>query len=202
MDIGSTLFFWVDLFLITPFRIPGYQNIPIWSMWLGSSVLAFYCIIIGETIGAVLFLIHRRYYLGLQDKMTRYHNISVDALHSGNKEVYLAANKLANDDFGKNFFAQASISMSTLLPVPFALGWMAQRFEDIVIYRIPGTEISLGYVFVLLSAYIVIRILFSRVKKRLPLFRRVDEIKRKASEERGPTKSFFRPEAVEKRKKK
>lgn len=196
MAFGSTLYHYLDLFLIAPFRWPG-PDAAIWGMWMGSIFLAFYCTVIGELIGAVLFLIHRKHYLGMQDKMTRYHNISVGALHAGDKETYLAANKLANDDFGKNFFAQASVGVSTLLPIPFALGWMSKRFEGIEIYSIPGTSISMGYVFVLLSSYIVIRILFSRFKKHLPLFRRVLEIKEKARKERGPMRSFFNPEKPE-----
>lgn len=198
MDLGAMLYNWIDLFLITPFRLPG-PDAPIWGMWLGSTLLAFYCTVVGEIIGAVLFLVHRKHYLGLEEEMTRHHNISVGALHAGDKETYLAVNKLANDDFGKSFFAQATIGLSTLLPLPFALGWMANRFEGVVIYRIPGTTISLGYVFVMLSAYIVIRILFSRVKTHIPLFRRVAEIKREAREKRGPTKSFFNPSPPEKK---
>lgn len=194
MDLGTTLYHWIDLFLITPFRFTGADS-PIWGMWLGSAFLAFYCTVIGELVGAALFLAHRKYYLGLEDKMTRHHNISVSALHAGDKETYRAVNKLANDDFGKNFFAQASIGLSTLLPVPFALGWMSNRFEGYDIYRIPGTQLTAGYVFILIISYIVIRILFSRVKKRLPLFRHVDEIKRKAKEERGTLQPFFKPEA-------
>ena len=43
-----------------------------------------------------------------------------------------------------------------------------------------------------LSAYIVLRILFSLfVKNRLPLFRKIEDMKKKAREARGIARSFF-----------
>lgn len=191
MDFSAFVPSWLDAFLIAPFRWPAN---PIAGMWLGSSLLSLYASFIGEAIGAGLFFLHHRYYTSMQDDMIRYHNISVQALHSGNKEAYLAANSIAQDSFGKSFFAQATIGIASLLPLPFALAWMAQRFEGIELYRIPGTSIHAGYVFVVLTTYIVCRILVARYKKRLPLFRRIESIRRQAREARGPVRSFFNPE--------
>ena len=189
MDFGLIIPVWLDSILIAPFRWP---TDPYAGLWLGSAVLAWYCILLGEAISALLFLVHHRYYTSMQDSMLHYHNLSVDALHAGNKEAYLAANKLAQEDFGKSFFAQATIGLASLLPLPFALGWMATRFEGITVYTFPLVNISAGFVFVFLSVYIISRILFSRfVKKRLPLFREIETIKKQAREARGKARSFF-----------
>jgi hypothetical protein len=188
MDFAALIPPWLDAILITPFRWPAS---PLWGMWLGSLPLAFFCVFLGEYTGAALFLLRRRRRDSAQSEMFRYHNLSVRALHEGNKEVYLAANKLAQENFGKAFFAQAAIGAASLWPLPFALGWMALRFEGIALYRIPGTGRNVGYVFILLTLYILLRLLFSHCKRHLPLLGRVEEMKRRDREERGPIRSFF-----------
>ena len=191
MDLAAVLPAWLDALLMAPFRWPASAEL---GLWLGSAFLALYCTVIGELCAAGLFFLHKKYYLSMQDGMIRYHNISVDALHAGNKEVYKAANKLAHEDFGKTFFAQATIGIASLWPVPFALGWLSLRFEGIDLYAIPGTGLRLGYVFVLLSLYIVIRVTFSlKIKNHIPLFRRIAEIKSQARAARGGVRSFFNP---------
>lgn len=191
MDLAALVPPWLDALLIAPFRWPASALI---GIWVGSAFLAAYAILIGELSSAALYRLHARYYNSMQDSMMRYHNISVEALHSGNKDVYLAANKLAQDDFGKSFFAQATIGFASLWPVPFALGWLALRFENITLYEVPYTDVRLGYVFVFLILYIAMRIFFSlRLKRHIPLFRRIEEHKRRAREARGRAKAFFNP---------
>lgn len=160
-------------------------------MWLGSFVLASYCVVIGAFTSAGLYLLHHKYFSSMQDNMVRYHNLSVEALHSGNKEAYLAANKLAQEDFGKSFFAQATIGFASLWPLPFALSWMSARFEGIAIYRLPWTDMHAGYVFILITVYIAVRVFFSRFTKKLPPFSHVEAIKLRGKERRGEFRSFF-----------
>lgn len=192
MDLASLTPAWLDMLLISPFRWPASPYV---GIWLGSAFIAIYCTLLGELFSAGLFLLHHRYYSSMQDKMVHYHNISVQALHAGDKQAYLAANKLAQEDFGKSFFAQATIGFASLWPLPFALGWMAIRFEGIPLYTVPFTDLQAGYVFILLSLYIAIRILFSRYgKKHLALFRRVARIKEEARQARGTARSFFNPD--------
>lgn len=129
----------------------------------------------------------------MQDRMLHYHNLSVQALHAGDKESYLAANKLAKEDFGKSFFAQASIGIASLMPVPFALAWMSARFEGITLYTVPVLNLQAGYVFVLLTLYMVIRIFFAKyIKPKLPVFQRIEGMKKTAREARGKARSFFK----------
>jgi hypothetical protein len=192
MDFAALIPVWLDAILIAPYRWPAS---PYLGMWIGSGFLAAYCLIVGELFSAALFLLHHRYYNTMQDKMVHYHNLSVQALHAGDKQAYLAANKLAQEDFGKSFFAQATIGFASLWPVPFALGWMSARFEGLVVFTIPVFELKAGYVCVLLSLYIALRILFSLyIKNHLPVFRRIAAIKREAREARGKARSFFLPD--------
>lgn len=179
---------WLDALLIGPFRLPGPPHA---GLWLGSAVLACWCVLLGELTSTGIFLLGRKHYLAMQDKMIKAHNLSVQALHSGDKAAYTAINRQAHEHFGKTFFAEAGLGISSLWPVPFALGWMALRFEGIALYRLPGTSLQMGYVFVFLVLYIMVRLIFSRLKPCLPLFRRAGEIRRKAREARGPARSFF-----------
>ena len=92
-----------------------------------------------------------------------------------NKRAYTASNKLANDAFGRSFFMQIALSAAFLWPIPFALGWMQYRFSDVE-FRLPGTEVSVGYIAVFILLYIAAYLLFRRVKYRLPYFRRIKEM--------------------------
>lgn len=195
MDFTALFPPWLDAFLIAPFRWP---SSPMSGMMVGCSLLSFYCILIGEMVGGGLYMFHNRYYQGMQDNVLRYHNLSVEALHAGNKEAYLAANKMAQEHFGKSFFAHNSIGVTTLLPVPFALAWLSERFEGIPLVHIPGTDLVGGYVFIFLSLYIVLRITFSRIKKHLPLFRIVEQHKANARKARGMARSMFQPPSSDK----
>lgn len=189
MDFASLLPPWLDTFLIAPFRwlLPH----DVLGFWLGSAFLCAYCVILGEITSSLLFWCNRHYYTSMQDEMVRAHNLSVQALHAGNKEAYLAVNRQAHERFGKSFFAQAATGMSSLWPLPFALGWMSLRFAGIDVYHIPYTEKTLGYVFVMLALYIPFRILFSRLRGHLPLFSRVEAFRRQAAEARGVMRSLF-----------
>ncbi len=154
------LYIWLDAFLIAPFRLVSNSHM---GMWLGCVVLSVYCVLIGNLLYNLIIRLHIKYYSHLYAEMQDYHKISMNALHAGNKEAYFAANKLAHEYFGKHFFARASVGMATLLPVPFALAWLALRFEGINLYTLPFTSLHAGYVFVFLTTYIVVRIMSGRI---------------------------------------
>ena len=187
MDFAALVPAWLDAFLIAPFRWPASAE---GGLWLGSALLAFYSLVLGELISALVYLWHRRRLEAMQAEVLRYHNLSVDAIHAGDKQAYLAINKMAHDEFGKSFFAQAGVGMASICPVPFALGWMALRFEGIPVYDIPGTSLHAGYVFVFLTCYIALRILLARNRKHIPLLSRIEELKASARASRGQAKHF------------
>lgn len=179
---------WLDAFLLAPFTWLGS---PFASFWLGCALLAAYATLLGELVSGLLFMTHKSYYLELQDTMIHMHNVSVDALHQSDKESYLAANKLAQEAFGKTFFSEATVGMASVLPVPFALAWLALRFTGIPVLTVPVLGTELGYPFVFLLLYIGLRILFAKGKKHLPFFRTIHAIKQKAKEARGPMRRFI-----------
>ena len=180
---------WLDSLLMAPFQALPW---PVPAFWLGCLTLALLCTLVGELTGALLYLLNRSFYAEQQSAMTKAHNLSVDALHSGDKESYLAINRQAHEAFGKAFFAQAALGISSLWPVPFALAWLDLRFEGIPIHTLPWLDRPLYYPFVLLICYIPLRIVFARLKRRLPLFRRVYALQEAARLARGEMRSFFR----------
>ena len=179
---------WLDAFLLAPFTwLPS----PLASFWLGTALLAAYATLLGELVAGLLFMTHKSYYHELQDKMIHMHNVSVDALHQSDKESYLAANKLAQEAFGKTFFSEATLGMASIVPAPFALAWLDQRFSGIPLLTVPIVNHELSYPFVFLLLYIFFRIMFSKWKKHLPFFRTIHAIKLKAKEARGPIRRFI-----------
>ena len=180
---------WLDAILIAPFQAPAHA---LWGFWLGCIVLAGYCVLLGELTSAVLYLVNRRFYAAQQDAMTKAHNLSVEALHSGDKESYKAVNRQAHEAFGKAFFAQAALGIASLWPVPFAMAWLNARFEGVPIIVIPYWDHPLYYPFVLILSYIPLRVLFARYKRHLPLFCRVVAFQEAAKKARGEMRSFFR----------
>lgn len=190
MNFADLVPAWLDAVLIWPFRLfPSYT---IACFWLGCFFLSTYAVLLGEIVYSFLYWVNRRYYTSLDDEMIKSHNISVAALHAGDKKSYLAVNKEAHDHFGKSFFAGAALGMASLWPVPFALGWLSLRFENVPIFSLPFIDWQPKYAFVFLAIYIPERIIFARIKKHLPGFRNVIRHRQEASQARPPLRSFFR----------
>lgn len=178
----------LDSFLLGPFT---WFSPPLLSFLVGNFLLACYAILLGEATSGGLYLLNSKYYADLQKKMIEAHNKSVSALHAGNKEAYLAINRDANEHFGKFFFSQAGLGVASLWPVPFALQWLGLRFHAIEFIELPYENIHIGYVFVYGIIYIILRISFSKIKFRLPFFRRVHAKRQEAKNACGQLKSLF-----------
>lgn len=171
MELLTSLWLFADAVLIAPFRWLE----PTWlGFWFGTALLAGLCVVLGELCMGLIYLGNRRYYGELNNEMIRMHNISVQAIKQGEKGVYKAANSWANEYFGKVFFSQAALFAVSLWPVPFALGWMQTRFQGIDVVSIDAWKITLEYPFAFILSYIVLRVLFSRIKKYVPFFRYVE----------------------------
>jgi hypothetical protein len=111
--------------------------------------------------------------------MVRMHNLSVFALLSKNKKAYTSCNKEANDAFGKVFFSQIALGISSLWPVPFALAWMQTRFLDVSFalpISMPVIGDSVGYPFTFILIYILTYIVFGKVKHKLPYFKNMSKM--------------------------
>ena len=172
----QTALIYIDSFLIWFYRI---HETPIVGYFVGTSWLALLCVILGQiTMYAALGFNKKRINQDSQE-MIRMHNLSVYALLAKDKRAYKACNREANDAFGKYFFAQIALGISSLWPIPFALGWMQTRFMNVdfaLPLRIPLIGDSVGYTFSFIPTYILIYILFGRLKHHLPFFRNMEKI--------------------------
>ena len=74
------------------------------------------------------------------------------------------------------FFAQIALAAGALWPVPFALAWMHIRFSDVdfaLPFHVPYVGDYVGYAFSFIPMYILVRILFVRLKPHLPYFSKI-----------------------------
>jgi hypothetical protein len=162
----------LDPYIIWFYRRTGYTFA---DFLLGTFVLAWIALLLGELTVSVVSLIARRRIDAATNEARHYQDLSDEALSAGNKEAYRASNKLANDAFGRSFFMQTALSAAFLWPVFVALAWMSQRFSD-VSFNILFTEYSLSYVGVFIILYTAAYLIFKRLKYKLPCFRRIKDI--------------------------
>jgi hypothetical protein len=163
------LFQFLDQYLIALYRLTGHAGV---DFVLGTFVLAFICLLLGELTIFLIFLLSRRRILEKTAEAEKYHDLSMEALKAGDKEAYLAANQLANEAFGHSFFQRAALSAAFLWPVCFALGWMQFRFLEVE-FPIPGTGWSMGFIGPFIIIYVAAYFLFKRLKKGLGLSGRI-----------------------------
>jgi len=176
MDFSHVLYTYFDSFMIYFYRI---GDIPIFGYFFGTVILAFLCVIAGQFTLSISWLVNRKFLDRDNHEMVRMHNLSIQALIAKNKAAYTACNKGANDAFGKYFFSQIALSISSLWPVPFALGWMQTRFfhvDFLLPLNIPFVGNAVGYTFTFIPVYILTYILFGKIKNRLPYFSKIKEM--------------------------
>jgi hypothetical protein len=161
----------LDPYLIWFYRLTGHAGV---DFVIGTLVLAAICLVLGEVTVSLTFLFMRRRITDRAEEGTKYQQLSMDALKAGDKEAYHAANKLAKEAFGHSFFQQAALSAAFLWPVFFALAWMQYRFLDLE-FPLPFIGWSLGYIGIFILLYVPAMILFKRLKRRPPYFRRPQE---------------------------
>jgi hypothetical protein len=173
MEILTNLQQWFDSAAIFFFRLP---EIPILGYYLGSAILSLACVVIGQLTIATAFFWNKKFIDADNREMVRMHNLSVKALMFRDKQAYKNCNKAANDAFGKVFFSQIALSVSSLWPVAFAAGWMQTRFQDVAFklpVALPIVGDHVGFLFTFLPIYILVYILFGWIKGRLPFFRSI-----------------------------
>jgi len=180
------IYAFVDPYLIWFYQITGYSFV---DFLIGTFVLAMIALVIGEFTISAAFLANRGAIDENTDDVVRYQNLSVDAVEAGNKSAYTAANKLANDAFGKSFFQQIALATGFLWPIPFALTWMHYRFSDLE-FRVLFTDHRVGYPFVFVPLFVAAYLVFKRVKYRIPYFRRIKQILDSAEKRRKDMRSF------------
>ena len=163
----------LDNMLIFFFRWP---DIPIVGYYVGCMVLASICVLMGQATIAAAFFWNQKFIDRDNRQMVHMHNLSIRALMVKDKKAYKNCNKAANEAFGKVFFAQIALSISSLWPIPFAAGWLQMRFEDVVFalpLKLPLIGDHVGFMFSFLPIYILVYILFNQIKGHLPVFRTI-----------------------------
>ncbi len=166
MPLQQQLYIMIDTFLIFPYRL--FEH-PLVAFFAGTAMLCVWTVLLGELTVPLLLRFNRRHLQRQKKEMVRMHNLSIKAILAKDKPSYTACNKVANEAFGRYFFAMFGLSAASLWPAPFALGWLATRFGAVeleLLFALPLIGRSAGYATVFVPMYILTRILMSKLKKR------------------------------------
>jgi hypothetical protein len=179
MDMSSflnTLSLQVDNFLIVFYRITGFS---LADYFIGTMVLAFICVVIGELSVSLAIRFNKRYLDSMSREMKQKERLAMEAYGAGDKEGYKSLNKQATDVWGKHFFTMVAYSAGILWPIPFALAWMQTRFAGVEFdLAFPLSLLfgkSVGYIFTFIPIYILCRILFKYMRPYLPYFKGIQK---------------------------
>ena len=146
----------MDNFLIAFYRITGASLV---DYFIGTFVLAFLCVIIGEVSVSLAIKFNKRYLDSMSREMKQKEMLSIAAYRAGDKDGYRSLNKEATDVWGKHFFTMVAYSAGILWPIPFALGWMQTRFAGVEFdLAFPLSLLfgkSVGYIFTFIPVYIL-----------------------------------------------
>jgi len=166
------VYLWLDSYLIWFYRLSGSAAV---NFLLGTLALAVLTLLVGEFTSFLASLLVRRRFEQVAGEAKRYQDLSMEALKAGDRPAYEAANKVANEAFGKSFFMQMTLSATFFWPIFFALGWMQYRFLELA-FPLPFIGFSLGFTGVFVILYIAAYVIFRPVKRRMPYFRRTKEL--------------------------
>ncbi len=156
----------IDPALIAPYRL--FEN-PMLGWWMGTFLLAFWAVLIGEITVALVYRVNRSPVAEHLKKTQYYHEQSLKAKAAGDEKAYSGINKLANESYGKSFFLFLAMGMASLWPAFFAAAWLNMRFGDIV-FAMPrwAGSFELNFIAPFIVLYILNRVIFSRIKRYLP----------------------------------
>jgi hypothetical protein len=167
------VYLYLDSSLIWFYRLSGSAEV---NFLLGTLMLAVLTLLVGEFTAFLASFLVRRRFEQVAGEAKRYQDLSMEALKAGDRPAYEAANQVANEAFGKSFFMQVALSATFFWPIFFALGWMQYRFLEIA-FPLPFIGFSLGYTGVFVILYIAAYVIFKALKRRMPYFRRLKELK-------------------------
>ena len=180
------VYLYLDPYLIWFYRLSDSAEV---NFLLGTLALAVLSLLVGEFTSFLASLIVRRHFEQVTGEAKRYQDLSMEALKAGDRPAYEAANKLANEAFGKSFYSQVALSATFVWPIFFALGWMQYRFLDMT-FPLPFIGFSLGYIGVFILLYIAAYFIFKPVKRRMPYYRRIKELREASGRSGRNLKNF------------
>jgi hypothetical protein len=176
----------LDPYLIWLFRITGSTFI---DFLIGSFILGMIATVIGELTISLVFLINRKHIDETNENVLRYQNLAEQAAASGDRTAYKACNDLANEAFGQSFFMQIALSAASLWPAFLAMAWMDFRFQDVE-FEVLFLNHTVGYPCVFIPLYAAARIVFKRIKYKIPYFARMKAILETYKNKPGETSSL------------
>jgi hypothetical protein len=176
----------MDAWLMPIFRAPGE---PILGFYLGCAALALVCVVLGDLTVILAMTVNRKRFESVIGEMVKLNNWTVNALEAGDGDSYRAANKLANEAFGQAFFLQLTLSAASLWPIPLAMAWMQHRFGA-VDFVAPIVNANLNYFGPFIFIYVLVRIVYGRVRRRIPFLRRGAELAKAISDQAGPMRRW------------
>jgi hypothetical protein len=176
MDPATWLATKIDPVLIAPYRL---FDEPMVGFWVGTTVLAAWCLLLGELTLLVAYALNYRHVREANEEMVHKHNLSMDALKAGDQEAYRATNQLANEAFGHAFFRSLALGIASLWPLFLGAHWLSLRFPDFRFKVVGALEVNYLGPFIL--CYLVVRIVYGRFRHRIPVLRRTGELAKKMS---------------------
>jgi hypothetical protein len=167
-----TLFLFLDPYLIWGYRLTASAEV---NFYLGTLMAAGFALLIGEFTSRLASFLVRRHFEQITGEAKRYQDLSMDALRAGDRPAYEAANKLANEFFGKSFYLQLASSASFFWPIALILAWMQYRFFELE-FPVPLLGFSLGFIGIFIVLYATAYFLFKLVRRKLSHFLRSTSI--------------------------
>lgn len=173
----------IDPVLIVPYRLP---DDALAGFFVGTFCLVLLCLAVGDVSLRIVMRFNQRRLDELQEKMQYNHKLSETALRMGDKESYKAVNSQAHDAFGHYFSFGAALFCVSIWPLPFAMGWMSDRFSGATPafpWDVPiiGAQPSVTFWFLLL--YIPVRIAYAKGRA---LYHRRKALKARETGDVGP----------------
>jgi hypothetical protein len=161
----------LDPVLIYLFKTTGF---PVTDYFLGTFLLSFLAVLVGEITISLVFRVNRGHLEVLTARVNKMTRLSEQAVDLGDERGYRAVNREGNEAFGHLFFNKFGLSAASLWPIFIALAWMQERFSHISI-PLPFLGWGLNYVAFFIVSTILARIIFNRLKPRLPYFRKIHQ---------------------------
>lgn len=182
------LYLFLDPYLIWFYRLTGSASA---NFLLGTFVVAVLTLLVGEFTSYLAWLAVRRHIEPITNEARKYQELSMEALKGGDRPAYEAANKLANEAFGKSFFMQLALSATFFWPIFFVLGWMQARFAEVEL-PLPFLGWSPGYLGVFLILYIPVYFGWKRLQRKILPLRHL-RVRSTADRQKSPENEALRP---------
>jgi len=156
----------IDPILIAPYRWLGN---PLIGWIVGTFILCLWAVILGDLTILLAFKVNEKYIRNLIKKTDYYHEQSMKAKSVGDETAYRKINWLANEEFGKTFFAFIAMGMGSLWPAFFAAAWLNERFGQMTFFILPqwAGGYHINFIGPFLGLYIIARYALIKSKKHI-----------------------------------